>query len=62
MDADGARKNYDAIKSFLSNTIAADAPIIPISAQHNINIDALIEAMEETMTTPKRDPSAAAQM
>jgi translation initiation factor 2 subunit 3 len=62
VDAEGARKNYDAIKSFLSNTIAADAPIIPVSAQHNINIDALIEAMEERIPTPQRDPSASSQM
>jgi len=62
VDAEGAKKNYEAIKGFLSNTIAADAPIIPISAQHNINIDALIEAMEERVPTPQRDPTASSQM
>jgi translation initiation factor 2 subunit 3 len=62
VDSEGAKKNHDAIKSFLSNTIAADAPIIPISAQHGINIDALIEALEVYIPTPQRDPSATAQM
>lgn len=62
VDVEGARKNYEAIKSFLSNTIAADAPVIPISAQHGINIDALIEALEERIPTPARDPSAVPQM
>ncbi len=62
VDADGARKNYEAITNFLSSTIAADAPIIPISAQHSINIDALIEAIEDRIPTPQRDPSASSQM
>jgi translation initiation factor 2 subunit 3 len=62
VDADGARKNYDAIRTFLANTVAADAPIIPVSAQHNVNIDALIEAIEEKIPTPNRDMAAAAQM
>jgi translation initiation factor 2 subunit 3 len=62
VDSDGARKNYDAIKNFLAGTIAADAPIIPVSAQHRINIDALIEAIEEKIPTPQRDASADAQM
>jgi len=62
VDAEGARKNYDAIKAFLSGTIAADAPIIPVSAQHHINIDALIEAIEQSIPTPQRDASADVQM
>ena len=62
VDADGARKNYDAIKNFLANTIAADAPVIPVSAQHRVNIDALIEAIEQKIPTPPRDVTADAQM
>jgi translation initiation factor 2 subunit 3 len=53
-----AKKNYDAIKNFVANTVAADAPIIPISAQQRLNIDALIEALEDVVPTPKRDPKA----
>ncbi len=62
VDSEGAKKNYEAIRNFLSGTIAADAPIIPVSAQHRINIDALIEAIEEKIPTPQRDVSADAQM
>ena len=62
VDSEGAKKNYEAIKNFLSSTIAADAPIIPVSAQHGINIDALIEALEQNIPTPQRDPSAVPQM
>jgi translation initiation factor 2 subunit 3 len=50
-----AKKNYTQIKNFLKETEYKDAPIIPISAMHNINIDALIQKIEETMPTPKRD-------
>ena len=52
-----ARKNYDQIKKFVDGSIAKDAPIIPISAQHDINIDALLEAIEVNFKTPKRDLS-----
>ncbi len=53
-----AKTNYDAIRAFVGNTVAADSPIIPISAQHHANIDVLIEAIEETIPTPQRDPGA----
>src|ERR1700730_6106446 len=52
VDADGARKNYEAIKQFLANTVGADAPIIPVSAQNRINIDALIESLEKNIHSP----------
>ena len=50
-----AEKNYEQIKNFVNKTIAENAPIIPISAQHNVNIDALIEAIEKVIPTPERD-------
>jgi len=50
-----ALKNYQEIKQFTKNTIAEHAPVIPISAQHNTNIDALIQIIEEVIPTPKRD-------
>ncbi|MEM3382687.1 MAG: translation initiation factor IF-2 subunit gamma [Nitrososphaerales archaeon] len=53
-----ALSNYEKIKSFISDTIIKDAPIIPISAQHKLNIDAVIEAIEKYIPTPKRDPNA----
>lgn len=52
-----AEKNFNQIKKFVEGSIAKDAPIIPISAQHDINIDALIEAIEINFKTPKRDLS-----
>lgn len=50
-----ARKSYEEIKNFVKGTIAENAPIIPVSAQRALNIDALIQAMEEFIPTPKRD-------
>ena len=52
-----AIKNYEQIKAFTKNTPFKDAPIVPISAQHMINIDMLIEAIESNFKTPKRDPN-----
>ncbi|HLD15869.1 MAG TPA: translation initiation factor IF-2 subunit gamma [Candidatus Nanoarchaeia archaeon] len=52
-----ALKNYKQIKDFVKGTIAENAPIIPISAQHKINVDALIKAIENVIKTPKRDSS-----
>ena len=53
-----ARKNYGQIQDFVANTVAADAPIVPISAQQRLNIDALIEALEQQVPTPTRDSNA----
>lgn len=52
-----AIKNYKQIKAFIKNTPFKDAPIIPISAQHMMNIDMMIEAIETNFKTPKRDPT-----
>ena len=50
-----ARRSYEEIRNFVKGTVAEDAPIIPVSAQHSVNIDALIQAMEEFIPTPQRD-------
>jgi translation initiation factor 2 subunit 3 len=50
-----ARKSYEEIKNFVKGTIAENAPIIPVSAQREINIDVLLNAIEEIIPTPKRD-------
>lgn len=51
-----AKENYNQIKNFVKGTIAEQAPIIPISAQHNTNIDYLIKTIVENFKIPKRDP------
>jgi len=52
-----AMTNYSDITKFVKGTNAAKSPIIPISAQSGLNIDALIGAIESTIETPKRDES-----
>lgn len=49
--------NYSDIVKFVKGTIAAKAPIIPISAQSKLNIDALIAAIESSIPTPERKES-----
>lgn len=49
-----ALENYKIIKNFLKGTIAEESPIIPISAQQNVNIDKLLEALNE-LPLPKRN-------
>src|SRR3989338_5533917 len=50
-----ALANYQEIKQFLSLTEYKDAPIIPISARANANIDVLLNAIQKQIPTPKRD-------
>lgn len=49
-----ALENYKIIKNFLKGTIAEESLIIPISAQQNVNIDKLLEALNE-LPIPKRN-------
>ena len=53
-----AKKNRDQISKFVDKTVAEEAPVIPISAQQRLNIDALIEGLEEIIPTPRRDAAA----
>ena len=57
-----AIRNYNEIIKFVEGTIAEEAPIIPVSAQHNINIDLLLQAIQEYLPTPERDPSKPGRM
>ena len=47
-------ENYNQIIEFVSGSVAEKAPIIPISAQHRMNIDVLIENIERYIPTPER--------
>ncbi|KAB7514548.1 translation initiation factor IF-2 subunit gamma [Halosegnis rubeus] len=58
VDSGQARENYEQIQEFVEGTVAEDAPVVPISAEQEINIDVLIDAIEETIPTPERDPEA----
>lgn len=49
-----ASAHYQEIKEFVKGTVAEDAPIIPVSAHHDANIDVLIKTIEESIPTPER--------
>ena len=48
-------ENYSEISKFSKNTKASKSPIIPVSSQSHLNLDALIYSIEETIETPERD-------
>jgi translation initiation factor 2 subunit 3 len=62
VDRTRAMANYKEIRDFTKNTVAEDAPVIPVSAQHKLNMDVLIGAIQERIPTPKRDSSVAPRL
>ncbi len=48
-----AKENYEEIKKFLKAYGYENSPIIPVSANKNINLDALLQAIETEIPTPK---------
>jgi len=53
-----ALKNYEDIKKFVQGTIAENAPIIPVSALHKVNVDVVIEALYKLIPPPPRNLEA----
>ena len=51
-------ENYKQIKNFVKGSVADTAPIIPVSAQHKLNIDALIEVIQINIKTPERSKNS----
>lgn len=62
VDEEQAKKNHKQIKNFIDGSIAEDAPIIPMSAQHNVNVDSLLQALEDEIPTPERDLESSPKM
>ncbi|MEM4254186.1 MAG: translation initiation factor IF-2 subunit gamma [Candidatus Woesearchaeota archaeon] len=50
-----AKKNYQEIKEFLKGTPYENAPVVPMSALHSVNLDVLLETIQNTIPTPKRE-------
>jgi translation initiation factor 2 subunit 3 len=62
VDRQRAVDHYGQIQDFVEGTVAEDAPIVPISAQQEVNMDLLIGAIEETIPTPERTAGEDARM
>lgn len=50
-----AQSHYNQIKNFLKGSSLENAPVVPVVANYALNLDALIQAVEESIPTPKRD-------
>lgn len=48
-----AKKNYQQIKDFIKDTIAENAPIIPVSAVFGANMNLILRAFEEIIPSPE---------
>jgi translation initiation factor 2 subunit 3 len=62
VDEQRALASYHEIVSFVKGTVAEGKPIIPVSAQHSVNIDTVLQALEENIPTPQRDPNKPPRM
>jgi translation initiation factor 2 subunit 3 len=62
VDKDKAIENYRQIKEFVKGSVAENAPIVPISANHNVNIEKLVGYIEKVIPTPARDKNAKLRM
>lgn len=62
VDSKGAAENYRQIQEFIKGTIAQGAPIVPVSAHHDVNLDALLMLIETTIPTRARDEAKPAKM
>jgi len=52
-----ALENYREIRKLLAGSPYENAPVIPVSALHKVNIDLVLQAIQEEIPTPERDPS-----
>lgn len=57
-----AKENYNQIKEFLKDLGYENSPIIPVSANHNINKDLLIYAITNYFVAPKYDATKPLKM
>ena len=57
-----AREQYGSILKYIATTAARDSPIIPISAQLGMNIDAVVEHIVKTIPIPDRNYVSPAKM
>ncbi len=62
MREEAAKQHHQSITKFIRGTVAEKAPVIPISAQLKINIDAILDSIVSTIPTPIRDFSEIPRM
>lgn len=56
------QQHYESILKFIRGTVAEKSPVVPISAQLKINVDAVLDAIVHTIPVPVRDLSLEPRM
>lgn len=59
---EAVKENHEQIVEFIKESPIEDAPIIPISAHHDVNLDVLIQAIIDRIPLPDRDPDGTTRM
>lgn len=62
VDPKQAAENYQQIHDFVQGTVAEGAPIVPISAHHDVNLDALVMLIQNTIPTKAHEETKPAKM
>ena len=62
VDQKRALDSYKEIENFVKGTVAEGKPIIPVSAQHMVNVDAVLQSIEHNIPTPELDPNKPPRM
>jgi len=57
-----AEENYRQILAFVKGTVAEGAPIVPVSAHHEVNLDVLLMMIQKVIPTKPKEESKPAKM
>src|SRR5437867_12054640 len=61
VDPKEAEENYRQIEAFTKGTVAQGAPIVPVSAHHDVNLDVLTMMIQKVIPTRPRAESKPAK-
>jgi len=62
VDPKEAEENYRQIEAFTKGTVGQGAPIVPVSAHHDVNLDVLMMMIQKVIPTRPREESKPAKM
>src|SRR2546422_10964260 len=62
VDPKEAEENYRQIEAFTKGTVAQGAPIVPVSAHHDVNLDVLMMMIQKVIPTRPREEAKPAKM
>src|SRR3989475_5352653 len=62
VDPKEAEENYRQIEAFTKGTVAQGAPIVPVSAHHDVNLDVLMMMIQKVIPTRPHEESKPAKM